>query len=78
MFKKNVNVNINVYSPDNPAGSAACAIYTAGIGKLFYSLISSGENSAFAHISASIASHYNSAFSIHQVPITAGWTETAW
>ena len=43
-----------------------------------YSLISSGENSAFAHFAAAIANHYNLAFSFHQVPITAGWTEAAW
>ena len=29
---KNVNVNVHVYSPDIPAGSADCTIYTAGIG----------------------------------------------
>ena len=54
-------------------------IYTPGIGThYFYSLISSGENSAFAHFAAAIANHYNSAFSFHQVPITAGWTEASW
>ena len=29
------------------------------------------------HISATIANHYNSAFSFHQIPITAGWKEAA-
>ena len=33
--------------------------------------------SAFAHFAAAIANHYNLAFSFHQVPITAGWTEAA-
>ena len=28
----NVNVNVHVYSPDIPVGSADCAIYTPGIG----------------------------------------------
>ena len=36
------------------------------------SLISSRDNSAFAQFIAAIANHYNLAFSIHQVPITAG------
>ena len=40
-----------------------------------YSLISSGEDSAFAHFAANIANHYKLAFSFHQVPITAGWTK---
>ena len=75
----NVNVNVHVYSPDIPVGSADCTIYTPGIGThSFYSLISSGENSAFAHFAAAIANHYNLAFSFHQVPITAGLTEAAW
>ena len=45
---------------------------------LLYSLISSGENSAFALFAAALASHYNLAFSLHQVPIIAGWTEATW
>ena len=45
---------------------------------LFYSLISSGENSASAHFAAAVANHYNLAFSFHQVPINAGWTGAAW
>ena len=40
-----------------------------------YSLISSGEDSAFAHFAAAIANRYNLAFSFHHVPITAGWTK---
>ena len=43
-----------------------------GIGTLFFSLISSGENSAFVHFAAATANHYNVAFSSHGVPITAG------
>ena len=75
----NVNVNVHVYSPDIPVGSADCTIYTPGIGThSFYSLLISGKNSAFAHFAAAIANHYNSAFSFHQVPITAGWTEAVW
>ena len=42
-----------------------------------YSLISSGESSAFAHFAVAIANHYNLAFLFHQVPIPAGWTEAA-
>ena len=30
--KVNVNVNVHVYSPDIPVGSADCTIYTPGIG----------------------------------------------
>ena len=45
---------------------------------LVYSLISSGENSAFARFAAALDNHYNLAFSFHQVPITAGWTDAAW
>ena len=71
----NVNVHVHVYSPDIPVGSADCTIYTPGIGTHSYSLISSGENSAFVHFAAAIANHYNLGFSFHQVPITAGWTE---
>ena len=29
---QNVNVNVHVYSPDIPVGSADCTIYTPGIG----------------------------------------------
>ena len=36
-----------------------------------------GENSAFVYLAAAVASHYNVAFSFHQVPITGGWTEAA-
>ena len=43
-----------------------------------YSLISSGENSAFSHFAAAKANYYNLAFSFHQVPITSGWAEAAW
>ena len=38
---------------------------------LFYSLIFSVENSAFAHFIVAVANHYNTAFSFHQVTITA-------
>ena len=72
-----INVNVHVYSPDIPVGSADCTIYTHGDGTHTYSLISSVENSAFAHFAAAVANHYNLAFSFHQVPITAGWTEAA-
>ena len=37
-----------------------------------YSLIQSGENSAFAHFAKAIANHHNSAFSFHQVPSPPG------
>ena len=50
----NVNVNVHVYSPDIPVGSADCTIYTPGIGTHSYSLISSGENSTFVHFAAAI------------------------
>ena len=55
---------------------------------LLDSLLSSGENSAFAHFAAAIENHYNLAFSFHQVPgycwvdrglpntSTHGWSKT--
>ena len=46
--------------------SADCTIYTPGIGTHFYSLISSGENFAFAHFAAAMVNHYNLALSFHQ------------
>ena len=67
-----INVNVHVYSPDITVSSANCTIYTPRIGPLFYSLVSSGGNSVFAHFIAAVANHYNLAFSLHQVPITAG------
>ena len=70
-------ITVSVYSLKSPLSSADFTIYAPGIGTLSYSLISSGENSAFAHFAAAIANHYNLAFSFHQVPITAGWTEAA-
>ena len=76
-FPFNVNVNVHVYSPDIPVGSADCTIYTLGIGTHSFSLISSRENSAFGYFVAAIANHYNLVFSFHQVPITAGWTYVA-
>ena len=72
---KNVNVNVSVYSLKSPLSSADFTIYAPRIGTFLYSLISSGENSAFVQFDAAIANHYNLAFSFHQVPITAGWTE---
>ena len=72
-----INVNIHVCSPDILIGSADCTIYTPGIGTHTFSLISSGENSAFVHFGVATANHCNLAFSFHQVPITAGWTEAA-
>ena len=32
VYAVNVNVNVHVYSPDIPVGSADCTIYTPGIG----------------------------------------------
>ena len=77
-LRGNVNVNVSVYSLKSPLLSANCTNYIPGIGILSYSLISSGENSAFARFAAAIANHYNLAFSSHQLPITAGWTEVVW
>ena len=65
-----------IFSPDIPGSSAYSTIYTPGVGTLTYSLISFAENSAFVHFAAAIVNHYNLAFSFHQVPITADWTET--
>ena len=67
-----INVNVNVYGPDIPVSSTDCTIDILGIGTLFYSLISSGENSAFAHFASAVTNHYNSDFLFLQVPITAG------
>ena len=44
----------------------------------FFSLISSGENSVFAHSGAAVANQHNVSFLFHQVPITAGWAEAVW
>ena len=33
---------------------------------------------AVAHFAAAKVNRYNLAFSFHQTPITAGWTEAAW
>ena len=72
-----INVNVHVYSPDIPAGSADYNLHPWYWNTLFNSLIPSGGNSAFVHFAAAIANHYNLTFSFHQVPITAGWTEAA-
>ena len=37
----NVNVNVHVYSPDIPVGSADCTIYTPGIGTHSFTVSSS-------------------------------------
>ena len=42
----NANVNVHVYCPDIPVSSEDCTIYPPGIGTLFYSRISLGENLA--------------------------------
>ena len=56
---------MTVYSLKSPLSSAYFTIYDPGIGTLPYtvSLISSGENSAFVHFAAAIASLYNLGFS---------------
>ena len=61
----NVNVNVHVYSPDLPVASADYNLHPWYWNTIFYGLISSGENSAFVHYAAAIASHYNLAFSFH-------------
>ena len=53
---------MSVYSLKSPLSSAVFTIYAPGTGTLSYSLISSGENSAFAHFAAAIANHYNFSF----------------
>ena len=55
--KCNLNVNIHVDSLDIPVSAADCTIYT-----VLYSLISCGENSAFAHFATAIAIHCNVSF----------------
>ena len=48
---------------------------------VLYSLISSRgiqHLGTFCAFATAIENHYNLAFSFHQVPITAGWTEAAW
>ena len=74
-----INLDVSVYSLKSPLSSADITIYAPGIGtlSLLDSLISSGENSAFAHFAAAIANHYNLAFLFHQVPITTEWTHAA-
>ena len=58
--------------------TADCNIRPWYWSSVLYSLISSGENSAFDHFAAAIANHYNLALSFRQVPITAGWTDALW
>ena len=74
----NVNVNVYVYSLISPWVQRLDNLHPWYWNSLSYSLISSGENSAFVYFAAAIANHYNSAFSFHWVAITAGWTEVAW
>ena len=81
--KDNVNVNVNVgymfIVPISTLGSADCTIYTPGIGTLSFTVSSPlGGIQHLRTFAAAIANHYNLAFSFHQVPITAGWTEAAW
>ena len=74
-----INVNICVFIVWYPFEfSRLHNIYSWYWNSLLYSLICSGENSAFAHIAAAIANYYNWIFLFDQVPITAGWTEAAW
>ena len=48
-----INVNVNVYNPDIPSSSAGLYnLHPWYWNAIFYSLISSGENSAFAHSAA--------------------------
>ena len=68
----NVNVNVFVYSLKSPLSSTDFTIYSPGIGTLSYTV-----SSPLMHFAAAIANHYNLAFSFHQIPITAGWTEPA-
>ena len=77
-FKEvNVYINVLVYGLDIPIGSADYNLHPWYWNTLLCSLISSGDNSAFAHFAAATANHYNLAFSFLQVPITSGWTEAA-
>ena len=57
----NVNGNVYVYCLKSPLRSANLTIYAHGIcynwNSLLHSLISSAENSAFAHFAAAVANH---------------------
>ena len=75
----NVSVNVHVYSPDIPVEfSRLCNLHPWYWNSLLFSLISSGENSAFTHVAAATANPSNLAFLFYQVRITAEWTEAAW
>ena len=68
-----LNVKVSVYSLISPLSSADFTIYTPWYwNSLLHSLISSGENSAFAHFAAAIANHYNLPSSFHQVSSLLG------
>ena len=58
------NVNVYIYSPDYPVSSIDCTLYTLILEHTFYSLLSSGENSAIADSAAAVANHYSLAFFI--------------
>ena len=75
-----MNVKVYVYSLISPwvQQTSQFTFLVLDWYTLLYSLIASGENLAFDHFAAAIANHYSSAFSVHQVPITAEWTEVAW
>ena len=70
---QNVNVNVYVYSLISVEFSRLHYSNPWYWNSFLYSLISSKENSAFAHFAAAIASHYKLAFSFHQVPISSSY-----
>ena len=58
--RKCTNVNVHVYSPDIPVGSADCTIYTPGVGT--HSFIISSPLDRIQHFAAAMANHYHLAF----------------
>ena len=74
----NVNVNVHVYSPDIPVGSADCTIYTPGIGT--HSFTVSSPLGRIQHLRTLLQLYSQSlqfSFPVPPGTITAGWTEAA-
>ena len=62
--------NVHVYCPEFSGLYNLHSWYRNTVQHTLFSLSFSGENSAFVHSGAAVASHYNVAFSFHQLPIT--------
>ena len=63
-----INVNVHVYRQISTWIQQTVQFTPLLLEHTFYSLISSGKNSAFGNFAAAAANHYNLAFLFHQVP----------